>query len=63
MFERGSPSKRPTSGQSGLAGLGLFNVEKVVSAHGGKIEVKSTQEEGTIFEFTLPLAGVGVQPK
>jgi signal transduction histidine kinase len=63
LFERGSPSKRPTSGQSGLAGLGLFNVEKVVSAHGGKIEVKSTQEEGTIFEFTLPLAGVGVQPK
>lgn len=63
LFERGSPKKRPTSGMVGLAGLGLFNVGKVVSDHGGRIEVKSTQEEGTIFEFTLPLAGVGVQPK
>ena len=63
LFERGSASKRPTSGQVGLAGLGLFNVEKVVAAHGGKIEVKSSADEGTVFEFTLPLAGVGVQPK
>lgn len=63
LFERGSPSKRPTSGEMGLAGLGLFNVAKVVAAHGGKIDVKSSKEEGTVFEFTLPLAGMGLQPK
>ncbi|MBK8651612.1 MAG: ATP-binding protein [Elusimicrobia bacterium] len=63
LFERGSPSKRPTPGETGLAGLGLFNVVKVLSAHGGKIGVKSSKEEGTVFEFTLPLAGMMLQPK
>ncbi len=63
LFERGNHSKRPTSGQAGLAGLGLYNVEKVVSAHGGHIEVRSTLEEGTVFEFTLPLAGLGAQTR
>lgn len=62
LFERGSPSKRPTSGEMGLAGLGLFNVAKVLAVHGGKIDVKSSKEEGTVFEFTLPLAGMGLQP-
>jgi len=62
LFERGSPSKRPTSGEMGLVGLGLFNVAKVLAVHGGKIDVKSSKEEGTVFEFTLPLAGMGLQP-
>lgn len=37
-------------------GLGLYIVEKIVSAHGGSIEVKSTREDGTTFIVHLPRA-------
>ncbi|HVG58267.1 MAG TPA: ATP-binding protein [Hyalangium sp.] len=35
-------------------GLGLYIVESIVRAHGGSIEVRSTQEEGTRFTVRLP---------
>ena len=38
---------------SGL-GLGLFIVKKIVEGHMGKIEVKSSPEEGTTFRVILP---------
>jgi signal transduction histidine kinase len=37
-------------------GLGLYIVEKIVSAHGGSIEVSSTREHGTTFIVHLPRA-------
>jgi signal transduction histidine kinase len=37
-------------------GLGLYIVEKIVTAHGGSIEVQSTQEHGTTFTVHLPRA-------
>ena len=37
-------------------GLGLYIVEKIVSAHGGSIEVNSTRGEGTTFTVHLPRA-------
>lgn len=37
---------------SGL-GLGLFIAAQIVEGHGGKLEVESTAEEGTIFRVTL----------
>ena len=37
-------------------GLGLYIVEKIVSAHGGTIEVQSTAEQGTIFTLRVPRA-------
>jgi sigma-B regulation protein RsbU (phosphoserine phosphatase) len=40
--------------QNGL-GLGLFIVSEIAKAHGGTIEVSSTEEE-TRFTFTMPLA-------
>lgn len=56
LFERGSRNKQSRSGKIGLSGLGLFNVAKVIEAHQGTIGVKSSTNEGTIFEFTLPKA-------
>lgn len=35
-------------------GLGLFIVHEIVTAHGGRIQVSSTAEAGTVFRVTLP---------
>ena len=44
--------------QQGL-GLGLFIVNEIARAHGGSMEVDST-EEGTRFTFSMPAGGEGV---
>jgi signal transduction histidine kinase len=43
-------------------GLGLYIVEKIVTAHGGSIEVTSTAEEGTTFTVRLPRVAVATPP-
>jgi signal transduction histidine kinase len=52
MFEpfRGTPKRTKTSG----LGLGLFITQQIISAHGGTIEVLSTELEGTTFRVRLP---------
>ena len=35
-------------------GLGLYIVDKIVAAHGGSIDVRSSEEEGTTFTVHLP---------
>ena len=52
-FYRADPSR---SRDSGGAGLGLSIVSAVVSAHGGKVNVKETSGGGVTFEVDLPLA-------
>lgn len=37
-------------------GIGLYQCEQIVTAHGGEILVSSQEGEGTIFTLTLPLA-------
>ena len=37
-------------------GLGLAVVYGIVESHGGRIEVRTTVGQGTMFEVTLPLA-------
>jgi signal transduction histidine kinase len=36
-------------------GLGLFIVKKIIEAHGGSVNVRSTVGEGTTIGFTLPV--------
>lgn len=38
-------------------GLGLYNVKKIVEAHGGSVSVISTVREGTHFRIVLPIKG------
>jgi signal transduction histidine kinase len=40
--------------QAGL-GLGLYIASQIAIAHGGRLDVHSTREDGTIFTFTMPL--------
>lgn len=40
--------------EAGL-GLGLFITHQVVAAHGGRVDVRSTAEQGTTFSIRLPL--------
>jgi signal transduction histidine kinase len=42
-------------GQVGGTGLGLYLSKAIITAHGGQIWVRSKENEGSIFTFTLPL--------
>jgi signal transduction histidine kinase len=58
-FERGARQSQAGSqadnGRSGL-GLGLYIADRIVTAHGGKIEVTSHVGTGTRFEVMIPRA-------
>ncbi|EAU67831.1 histidine Kinase [Stigmatella aurantiaca DW4/3-1] len=42
-------------------GLGLFITREITRAHGGHMEVTSSQQEGTLFQVYLPRGPVGVR--
>ncbi len=42
-------------GRSKGTGLGLFIVKHIIDAHGGKVWVEQSSQEGTTMSFTLPL--------
>ena len=47
-------SSGPQSRSHGGLGLGLFIVNEFVKAHGGKVEVRSSDTDGTRFQIELP---------
>jgi PAS domain S-box-containing protein len=49
-FRRATDGGTPTSG----LGLGLFIVQQIARSHGGRVEVCSTEAEGTRFTVVLP---------
>ena len=54
MFQGINEQQTSQEGDRRHLGLGLYIVDKIVSAHGGKVEVQSTEEEGTVFSLRLP---------
>jgi len=55
LFDPMSGGERRGGGSRGL-GLGLYITQQIVKAHGGSIEVRSTDEDGTTFAVALPRA-------
>jgi signal transduction histidine kinase len=47
----------PTSAPGGGLGLGLYICKQIVNAHGGTLEVISSQDEGTRFTARIPVEG------
>ncbi len=54
MKGRTSPHKVASGGPTGGLGLGLYIVERIVSAHEGRIAVASSESSGTTFTVYLP---------
>jgi signal transduction histidine kinase len=50
------PYKRGARSHGGV-GLGLYIVDQIARAHGGRVQVASSAVDGTTFEVRLPLAG------
>ena len=53
----------PHQDSSSGIGLGLAIVKEVITAHGGKISVRSKEKAGTTFTFTLPVSDPAAKQK
>jgi signal transduction histidine kinase len=60
MAQGMSPGTSHDEGDRRHLGLGLYIVDKIVSAHGGRMLVASTKDEGTTFVLRLPRADTNV---
>ena len=45
------------------SGLGLYICDRIVRAHGGRLEVDTAPEKGSEFSFTVPLFGAAAQTR
>ncbi|MFC1755870.1 ATP-binding protein [Patescibacteria group bacterium] len=54
LFSKFYRVKRALEMEYGL-GLGLYISKKIIDAHGGKVWVESTEEDGSTFFFSLPI--------
>jgi signal transduction histidine kinase len=51
---QGESGERAADDRSSSLGLGLYIAKEIISAHGGSIEVRSSDDEGTTFVAHLP---------
>jgi len=55
LFERFYRVDKARSRETGGNGLGLHIVMKVVNLHGGRVEIKSSEGQGSVFTIVLPI--------
>ncbi|HZC76246.1 MAG TPA: ATP-binding protein, partial [Ktedonobacterales bacterium] len=58
LFHRVPGATAQDRTQGGSLGLGLHISKAIITAHGGRVGVKSAVGEGSTFWFTLPLSGL-----
>jgi len=58
IFDRFSQVKTTDATEKGGSGLGLAICKALVELHGGKIRVETVENQGSVFIFSLPKAGV-----
>lgn len=56
---QGVPGQRAADDNSTSLGLGLYIAKEIITAHGGTIEVQSSDDEGTIFVARFPTQAFG----
>ncbi|MDX1529431.1 MAG: ATP-binding protein, partial [Gammaproteobacteria bacterium] len=56
LFEKFQQLEGGRSGKRAGTGLGLAISQRIVSHHGGRIQVESAKGEGTTFTIELPVA-------
>jgi len=54
LFQIDANTKRSGTNGEPSTGLGLLLCKEFINKHGGKIEVESEQNRGTLFRFTIP---------
>src|SRR5690606_23173424 len=54
LFDPFRRARGRTRGRARGLGLGLYIVEQVIAAHGGRIDVRSSEGEGTTFSVSIP---------
>lgn len=59
LKSRDALAEPATAGAQGSLRLGLYVAERIVHAHGGTIEVESSEAQGTTFTVRLPRYGEG----
>jgi len=63
LFEPfGGRTPEPATPLEGGAGLELFVALEIVRAHGGRLEMRSTERDGTTFEIVLPPTPPALEP-
>jgi signal transduction histidine kinase len=53
LFDPFRRQRKPEGRSAGL-GLGLYISERIIRAHGGTVRVRSSEQEGTLFEAIIP---------
>jgi signal transduction histidine kinase len=61
VFDRFFRADRGRNRAQGGSGLGLAIAQSIVSAHGGRLEVRSAIDQGSTFIVTLPCAAASMQ--
>ena len=63
LFRAFSRVRTPRTAKIQGSGLGLYICDRIVRAHGGRLEVQSDPGNGSVFSFTVPVFGADAQAR